>query len=368
MNTIFKSGLLLLVLSMPLHGQDRDIAEIRKIYTRVGAQIAAGELLHHRIELESSAPATGDKHTEVRFYYSLVQDDPEGNTRPVLAKITLQYSLAASSSHYSEFLFDDAGEPIFYYARADGYACREARFYLKHGGPVKIKVNPLDGDCVEDRADKSPDYERTTDFDDGDRANAGRVVAKAVQYKTLFAHLVRADGSPEPKLSMPAPQAGPASIFASAYTDFLGPGCRDVEGLSEDGDTPQICEGIGGYQLYVYYNYYGHELLRLQAVDGEFEVPLGAETCDDTQLYSAEVEWRTAAGRPFAVVAQTTCHYLVLAEEDGLEYEAFEAGDSYILVKGLAGFEHIDHEIELKDDTTVDRARKLADTGYASPR
>lgn len=359
----------LLALLSPLYGQGERVSQIREIYARAGKMIAAGELQQYRVALESVVPGAGERSTLVHFYYSPYwgADEDGGHA---LAKITLRHSLAASTDVYGEYLFDEAGETVFYYGKADGAPCRETRFYLAGRRPAKIKINPPEGGCRGGVDGQAPAYERTAGFSDEDRANAARLVAKAAEYREVFARLTRLADRPEAAFALAGPEgaADTTPVFSSVHTEFLGPGCRDVEELSDHGDTPQVCEGVEGYQLYVYYNHYGHELLRLQATDNDFEIPLAAEGCDDTQLYSAKIEWRTAAGRPFAVIAQTACHYLVLAEEDGLEYEAFEAGDSYILVKGLAGFEHIDHEIELKDDTTVDRARKLADTGYASPR
>jgi hypothetical protein len=372
MNAILFLGSFLLVFSFSsLYGQSQKIDEIRNLYNKTGQEIAAGQFMQHQMHLESLIPGIGEKRTQVHFYYSLVQEEkPDGDevSYPLLAKITLEYSLAASASYYSEFLFNQ--DLVFYYSEADGYECRETRFYLDKDSPVKIKVNRSNEDCVADTDQKKAlAFERLTDFTDEDLANIKGVIAKAAEYSAIFAGLTRLDRNPRPTLSFSDQEQYAGPVFSSVYTDLPGTDCRDLDEPLAEGDIPQICAGVDGYQLYTYYNLYGHDLIHLQTIDENFDTSLVGDDCDDTQIYGDKIEWRLANGRPFAAVVRTTCHYLTLAEEDGIEFEMFEAGDSYLLVRGLAGFESINHSIKIEDaDTANQDAREMADIGYTQSR
>lgn len=69
--------------------------------------IAVGELQEYRVVLESLVPGAGERKTLVHFYYG---QGPGGDGGPVLAKIPLRYSLAASTDIYGEYLFDEMGK------------------------------------------------------------------------------------------------------------------------------------------------------------------------------------------------------------------------------------------------------------------
>jgi hypothetical protein len=158
----------------------------------------------------------------------------------------------------------------------------------------------------------------------------------------------------------------PGVEFTSEYFYLDKATCQEVPTENEGSDAPDVCLALDGYEVYTYYNLYGHGIKSLTNEHG-FDCSLTGSDCTDSQDYGNVIEWRKADGQYFAVIMRYKCLALAEAtdEETGVTYEIFEVTSEQLLVKGLAGYEHIDQVVDIqstKNANTV--ARKIADKGY----
>jgi hypothetical protein len=159
--------------------------------------------------------------------------------------------------------------------------------------------------------------------------------------------------------------------FTSTYTNVLDSNCKsfDNENLEGDGDGYMVCPGIDEYELYVYYNFYGHEIIQVNSTDSNinYSGTTASNHCGDSHQYGAKIEWRYADGKPFAYIIRVICYYIVeqYDEELDMTFEAFEPGDEYLVIVGLAGYEKIQGEITVKDSKNANiEARLFAENAY----
>ncbi|OYT72865.1 MAG: hypothetical protein CFK52_03425 [Chloracidobacterium sp. CP2_5A] len=153
-----------------------------------------------------------------------------------------------------------------------------------------------------------------------------------------------------------APQAG----FTSAYTD-LNTQCRLVRAASKGGDAPMRCAGPDGYRLLVSFSAWAADLF-VESRDQRFSRLVAAgQAAGYARQKGRKIEWRIANGKPFAVIARA---FEYASGDDGAP-DFSRSVDEKLIVKGLAGFEHIDFAVDARTTPNANvRARQLADESY----
>lgn len=141
----------------------------------------------------------------------------------------------------------------------------------------------------------------------------------------------------------------------STETTVLGSHC--VELPSQEGsDAPSVCEGLGQFKIYRYYNYYGGMILRVQ--DEGYEVTMLPEECGDNQVYGTTALWRLANGVPYAVVVQVTC----FTSNDQSAFE--DIAGSFYVVRGLTSTPGIAMDVPISAQTSMDMIFSKTDAAY----
>lgn len=141
--------------------------------------------------------------------------------------------------------------------------------------------------------------------------------------------------------------------FSSSFTSFKK-NCRDkFSELDEGQDMPQVCIGPSHYKIEVSYSACCEYL---QIINKNFTVELPRQmisTVDNRIL-----EWRLANGKPFAIILKLDKYRGDLAL-DGTKIK------EVLLIKGLNGFDDINHEIDTeRKPNSIQEARRLADQSY----
>lgn len=151
-------------------------------------------------------------------------------------------------------------------------------------------------------------------------------------------------------------------LFSSTYTDFSDEYCLGFDSENPGSDGWMECSGVGGYEIHIFYNTYGHEIASVRSSDKGFQVSLTKDNkCGQSHYYGGKLEWRLADGVPFACIIRVRC--LDFRDEGG----SFEEIGQYLLVIGLAGHEDIDFAVAVKENVNTNvRARELADGNYSS--
>lgn len=137
-----------------------------------------------------------------------------------------------------------------------------------------------------------------------------------------------------------------APKFSSVYTDTTKQ-CK--------GEEPTFtCKGYGGYRIVI-------------GVGGVFASASVESTKSDYSLpiadrqsvgWNPKIEWRMAGGKPFAVILRVDIN------DENAEIPK-KTGES-LVIKGLQGYENIDASIDAKTPQANEKARKIADDGYAA--
>ncbi len=162
--------------------------------------------------------------------------------------------------------------------------------------------------------------------------------------------------------AQPVSNAARAPRFSSVYTD-LNTQCKGEYEPTDNGqDVPLICKGYGGYVINVGYSAWAAHI-GINKPGDEASLPLAAQPAGYTHEKGRKIEWRMADGKPFAVIMRVSKYRE--REDGGYPYEAqYKTGES-LRVKGLKGFEKIDHDLDVKTAANPNaRAREMADEGY----
>jgi hypothetical protein len=150
--------------------------------------------------------------------------------------------------------------------------------------------------------------------------------------------------------------------FTSRYTN-LATQCRTPEGQGEEGGhISTYCEGFGGYRVHIFDTATTMEI-NVQAEDDEGGSVSIASQSLGFDMKNKQIEWRFRDGKPFAVIMRADEYRL---GDDGLiRYPVRKTGE-FLVVKGLPGFEGIDHRINTRANPDAnEEARKMADEGFA---
>ncbi len=151
-------------------------------------------------------------------------------------------------------------------------------------------------------------------------------------------------------------QAGKGPQFSSEFSSVSEKSCAWFD-PPEGGDSYGVCEGVTGYEILVNYDLYGNPMMWVTGKENDFQISLNLLECGITRRYGATIDWRLAAGRPFACIIRYTC----LEEES----ESSKAIGEYLLVRGLVGFEQIEEAINVATTENANvRAHELADQAY----
>ena len=147
------------------------------------------------------------------------------------------------------------------------------------------------------------------------------------------------------------------TIFTSSYTSFAR-GCRVTPG--EGGtDGFSICRGPGRYQVRVYYSAATTQI-NAEIRGAEDNFPLATLSLG-YEPGKANIEWRLANGKPFAVILRVPTY-----EETPPDGEYFgKVNGAELIVKGLKGYTNIDASINTKRPNANAEARAVADKGFA---
>jgi hypothetical protein len=144
--------------------------------------------------------------------------------------------------------------------------------------------------------------------------------------------------------------------FGSVYSN-LTTNCRNWAGEGGS-DGYSICRGPGGYRIRVYYSaasvHYNAEIAKDET--SNFPIAMLAIGFDDRKT---RLEWRTANGKPFAVIMRTPTYADPIKEG---EYYGPKNGET-LVIKGLKGVD-LDTSVAAKGLDANKTAREMADMAY----
>jgi hypothetical protein len=167
--------------------QDKAVDRIKRSYEQIREKI---ELSERGVEESTYAgifcnevianrndqvwPAVGNYQMKYRFYYD--NAGTEGHHYPDRLRMVVMTSRMSDRSYRAEYLFNEAGALIFYYAKPDEPAIGdeprplEQRIYFANGRPIRL----IRGQTTDNRLGAD------------DRAVVARVVATSKQIKLFF--------------------------------------------------------------------------------------------------------------------------------------------------------------------------------------
>lgn len=142
--------------------------------------------------------------------------------------------------------------------------------------------------------------------------------------------------------------------FSSIFTSFKKNCSNKFTDLEEGQDMPIICNGPGNYKIEINYSACC-EYIQI-ALNNDFILDLPHQIISTVD--SRILEWRLANGKPFAIILRVDKYKGDIAFEAQKDREV-------LLVKGLNGFNKINHEVDMngKSDSNLE-ARRLADRSY----
>jgi hypothetical protein len=147
--------------------------------------------------------------------------------------------------------------------------------------------------------------------------------------------------------------------FSSAYTN-LKTQCKNPAPSSDESQhTSLFCKGYGGYRIHIFDSAMALHI-NAETLDRQTSIPLAEQNLTyDRQV--RRIEWRLANGKPFAVILRAFKY----SGQGQYPLQEKPTGE-VLLVKGLAGYEHIDDEVDVKTTPNPNaKARELADKGHS---
>ena len=156
-------------------------------------------------------------------------------------------------------------------------------------------------------------------------------------------------------------------IFKSLYTDMKSD-CRTLEeptGNTHGGDPAGACKGYGGYRIFISHSAWSASFSVEKLGNPDESITLGTDYPGYGEK-GEKVEWRTANGKPFAVIMRVG-KYKELGDGENPYTEGNRAG-SVLVVKGLKGWENIDFEVDGATPNANARARVMVDEKYFKRR
>lgn len=149
----------------------------------------------HRLRMATTLAAIGLQVTDVRFYHTSWQAAPERDPYLMdhsLKLVAVNYNIAGSVTCRIEYLYDEKGEPVFYYwQEKSGYGEKpvvsEKRYYFQNGKLIRV-VMDVKGDGGAPRV-----CTLSSNFKANDVADAKVMHAKALKYRGLFKTILQAE-------------------------------------------------------------------------------------------------------------------------------------------------------------------------------
>lgn len=158
--------------------------------------------------------------------------------------------------------------------------------------------------------------------------------------------------------------SSPPVRFTSVYTN-LKTACRPAfklqRGEEPPDDVPLRCRGYGGYEVRIDFSATSSSLrIDRAGRPKEDSIPLAVQPL----FYDREhrIEWRLANGKPFAVILRVVKSRSDTPEE--MWRPENKSGEA-LIVKGVAGFEHINLEVDAQTPGANLKARQMADAAYS---
>ncbi|MGH9968778.1 MAG: hypothetical protein ACREBG_13245 [Pyrinomonadaceae bacterium] len=147
--------------------------------------------------------------------------------------------------------------------------------------------------------------------------------------------------------------------FSSAYTN-LRTQCKNPDRGSDQGQHASLfCRGVGNYRIHIFDSAMALHI-NAETLDRQASIPLAEQNLTyDRQR--RRIEWRLANGNPFAVILRVFKY----SGKGKYPLQEKPTGD-VLLVKGLAGYEHIGDEVDVRTTSNPNaKARELADKAYS---
>jgi hypothetical protein len=154
------------------------------------------------------------------------------------------------------------------------------------------------------------------------------------------------------------PQLKP--VFSSQYTPLTNCGSgltkrEESEAEKQGSDIPSKCKGLAGYSIDISYSACSSSFSLNR---GDENIPLAMQAIDWKQK---TLEWRTANGKPFAVIMRVYEY----TGNDACSTGGKVKSES-LTVQGLKGYEHIQQSVDARTPNANVKARELADAAYAN--
>lgn len=151
-------------------------------------------------------------------------------------------------------------------------------------------------------------------------------------------------------------------VFSSGYLDINAKLCKEIDVEAFE------CEPVGDYRLRFAY----HRLVEqiwIETVGGEEVARIPSVNAGELTRLIGKIEWRTANGKPFAVIARFVTYTYEEERSNKTLIDDYLKLPQIVVVKGLTGFEQIALELNTKTTPNVNqKARDLADEGFIKSR
>ncbi|MBC8140359.1 MAG: hypothetical protein H7Y38_02830 [Armatimonadetes bacterium] len=126
-------------------------------------------------------------------------------------------------------------------------------------------------------------------------------------------------------------------------------------------DITQVHAGFGGYSFRETYSARAAYRTVVSAAKPDYSLSLAVKS-DELQICRDTVEWRTASGKPFAVIARIET--FDGTDRGGGEFAPVSRTSQFLIVRGLRGYEYINADINAADKNANAKARTVADAAY----
>lgn len=176
------SLLLSIALNTMIFAQDHIINEIKNEYYSVTED--NDNYNYHDLSMNFILAAVGEKTKTIRYYHESVQADPERDPYDMnfsLKKVEVKYNVSASNFYTNEYLYNNEGQLIFYFNKAEGsYENHEKRYYYHNNKLIKCIIKETD------EIGNSDSFVMTKEFSEEVLSDSGTETEKAQKHLLFF--------------------------------------------------------------------------------------------------------------------------------------------------------------------------------------
>ncbi|MBN1253152.1 MAG: hypothetical protein JXR51_03985 [Bacteroidales bacterium] len=176
--------IIVLISSVNIFSQTDAIKKIKEQYY----QVTDENYQTHQLTFNTMLPAIGLQTTNVKYYYSSIQSNPEIDPYKLtykVVKILVTYNVAANMDFTFEYLFDDNQNLIFLYENSYNYQENiEKRYYYNKTNLIQINSKTFDNKGLKD------DYSESKNFKPNDLQEAKKNMIKAKKHVSLFSQII----------------------------------------------------------------------------------------------------------------------------------------------------------------------------------